>query len=179
MPVITAPTAGLVVNVSGVTFAWNAVAGATSYDVRITNASATTVFSGSLTGNSATSTLISLPQNGSYTVMVRACNGGTCTAFANRAFSVALATPLTAPTIVAPTSGAVLTASLQTLSWTAVTGTPGFLFYVRSSTSPPEPWTCRSPRPTRRCRRRPACAAPAISCRCAPVRWAVGRGARR
>ncbi|MFN8642839.1 MAG: choice-of-anchor B family protein [Candidatus Binatia bacterium] len=57
-PVITAPTAGLVATVSGVTFAWTAVAAATRYDVRITTAGNATVFSGSLTGNAATSTLI-------------------------------------------------------------------------------------------------------------------------
>ena len=91
-PVITAPGQGQVINTGAVTVAWNAVATATGYDLRILNGASATVFSGSLTGNGATSTLIGLPQPGSYTVFVRACIGGgftdaQCGPFASRGFS--------------------------------------------------------------------------------------------
>jgi hypothetical protein len=84
------------------------------------------VFSGSLQGAGATTTTISLPSNGGYTFRVRACQGSfsdaTCGAFANRSFAVNLAAPLSAPTVIAPTAGAVLGASIQAFSWTPVTG---------------------------------------------------------
>ena len=134
-PSILVPSAGQQLVVSGVTFQWTAVSGATGYDLRIVNAANATIFSGSLTGNGATSTLVSLPQNGSYTVRIRACTNGqfsdaACGPFAARAFSVALAAPAAAPTVTAPTAAALLTSSIQALQWTAVTGSFGLpVFY--------------------------------------------------
>ena len=135
MPVITAPSAGQVINTSGVSFAWNAVATATGYDLRILNGSGGTVFSGSLSGNAATSTLISLPQSGAYTFRVRACIGGgfgdaQCGFFAARSFSVAVGAPSAAPTVTGPAAGAMLTQSIVTLTWTGIAGSgPLPLFY--------------------------------------------------
>jgi hypothetical protein len=126
VPTITQPSAGQTLVVTGVTLAWTQVANVTGYDLRIVNAtSGATLFSGSLLGVGATSTLVSLPSNGSYTVRVRACQNSftdaTCGAFASRNFSVDLAAPSSAPTVVAPTAGATLTSSIQTFSWTPVT----------------------------------------------------------
>jgi hypothetical protein len=124
-PVITVPGAGQVLGVAGVSFAWNAVAGATGYDLRLWSATTgATVFTGSLLGNSSTATLLTLP-NGSYTFGVRACSAGLfsdakCGAFATRSFSVSLISPTGAPTIVAPAQGAALASSTQALSWTEV-----------------------------------------------------------
>ena len=124
-PVITAPSAGQVVTVAGVGFTWNAVSSAAGYDVKLYSAtSGATVFAGSLVGNGSTSTLVTLP-DGSYLFAVRACNASgfanaNCGAFATRSFSVAKTSPTGAPTVTAPTQGAVLTASTQTFSWTAV-----------------------------------------------------------
>jgi choice-of-anchor B domain-containing protein len=135
MPTITAPSAGQTITTSGVTFAWTAVAAATGYDLRILNGGGGTVFSGSLSGNAATSTLISLPQAGSYTFRVRACIGGgftdgQCGFFAARSFSVAIGAPSTAPTVTGPAAGANLTQSIVTLTWTGITGSgPLPLFY--------------------------------------------------
>ncbi len=121
-PVVTQPSAGQVLSVSGVTFSWTAVSGATSYDVRVvTLSNGATVFTGSMAGGGSTSALISLP-NGSYEFRVRACVASTCGGFGTRQFSVSLLAPAGAPTITAPTAGAVLTSSVQTLRWTAVTG---------------------------------------------------------
>ncbi|MHB1045548.1 MAG: SMP-30/gluconolactonase/LRE family protein [Thermoanaerobaculia bacterium] len=124
-PVITAPTAGQTVAVAGVGFTWNAVASAAGYDVKLYSAtSGATVFAGSLVGNASTSTLVTLP-DGAYLFAVRACNASgfanaNCGAFATRSFSVAKTAPTGAPTVTAPAQGAVLTASTQTFSWTAV-----------------------------------------------------------
>jgi choice-of-anchor B domain-containing protein len=134
-PTIQAPSAGQQLVVSGVTVQWTAVPGATGYDLRIVDAGNTTVFSGSLAGNAATSTIVSLPQNGTYTLRVRACIGdqfsdAACGQFASRAFSLALAAPAAAPTVAAPANGALLGASIQTLRWTAVAGGLGLpVFY--------------------------------------------------
>ncbi len=121
VPAITQPAAGQTLVVTGVTFAWSAVANVTGYELQITNAAGGTVFSGALEGAGATSTLISLPNNGSYTFRVRACQGASCGAFASRAFTIALAAPASAPTITYPAAGAVLASSVQAFSWTPVT----------------------------------------------------------
>ena len=134
-PAITAPSAGQVITTTGVTIAWNPVATATGYDLRILDAGSATVFSGSLTGNGATSTLISLPQSGGYTVRVRACIGGgfsdaQCGPFASRDFAVSIGAPSAAPTVTAPAAGATLTQSNVALQWTAVSGSGSLpLFY--------------------------------------------------
>jgi hypothetical protein len=47
VPTITAPSAGQVIGVAGVTFSWTAVSGATGYDLRVLNAATSAVvFSG-------------------------------------------------------------------------------------------------------------------------------------
>ncbi len=126
-PAILLPAAGQTLVVSGVTFEWSAVANATGYELRILGSGGATVFSGALAGNAATRTLISLPQSGAYTFQVRACindqfGAASCGTFASRAFTVALAAPVDAPAITAPASGALLTASIQTFTWTPVGG---------------------------------------------------------
>jgi hypothetical protein len=129
IPTVTVPSASQVVGVEGVSFAWTTVNGATAYDLRVLNASTQAViFTGSLSGGASTSTLISLPANGNYTFRVRACAGvvsdATCGGFGSRDFSVSLVAPSAAPTVTFPANGATLTASQQTLRWTAVAGNP-------------------------------------------------------
>jgi hypothetical protein len=124
MPAITAPGSGAMISVSGVTFSWGTVSGASGYDLRVFDAATgATLFSGSLLGLSSTSELIDLP-NGSDIFAVRACLGGfsdsTCGPFGTRSFGVSLTAPGGAPTITAPGAGAHLTSSTQTFSWTAV-----------------------------------------------------------
>jgi glucose/arabinose dehydrogenase len=140
-PTITAPSAGQTISTGAVNVVWTTVAAASGYDLRILNGG-NTVFSGSLTGNGATSTLVSLPQNGAYTVNVRACLGGfsdaQCGTFASRAFSMSATAPSNAPTVTAPSAGAVLTVSNVTLSWTAVSGNGALpVFYEVELTNQP------------------------------------------
>jgi glucose/arabinose dehydrogenase len=137
--VVIVPFEGQVVGVEGVSFAWTAVGSATGYDLRVLNAATQAViFTGTLNGAGATSTLISLPSNGSYTFRVRACVGAvsdaTCGGFASRNFSVILVAPSAAPTVTFPAPGAMLTTSQQTLQWTAVAPNPALstlLYEVR------------------------------------------------
>ena len=129
VPTITSPGNGQEIGVEGVTFAWTTVSGATGYDLRILNATTqATIFSGTLSGGGSTTTLIGLPNNGSYTFRVRACVGAisdaTCGGFASGSFIVSLIAPSPVPTITFPTQGANLTGSQQTLGWTTVAGNP-------------------------------------------------------
>ena len=135
VPTISAPAAGDVINSGGIGFGWSSVGGATGYDLRLWDASSgAVVFSGSLSGAAATSTLIVLP-NGSYLFGVRACQGNgfadnQCGRFASRNFTVSIGAPSTAPTVTAPAAGAMLTQSIVTLQWTSVAGSgPLPLFY--------------------------------------------------
>ncbi len=122
VPSVSEPSAGQLLAVSGVTFSWSQVSGATGYDLRVINqGNGVTVFTGSLVGGNSTTTLISLP-DGSYEFSLRACTTSACGGFGTRQFSVSLLAPTEAPTITAPTVGAVLTSSVQSLQWTAVTG---------------------------------------------------------
>ena len=135
VPTITAPASAQVINSGGITFAWNAVGGATGYDLRVWNSNTgAAVFSGSLSGNGATSTLVSLP-SGFYMFGVRACQGngfaeGQCGRFASVVFQVNIGSPSNAPSVTAPAQGANLTQSILTLGWTAVSGSGTLpLFY--------------------------------------------------
>jgi|GEM_PF-1089820 len=123
-PTINSPSPGQTINVSGVTFNWNAVSGASGYDLRIVSGSQT-IFIGTLSGNTSTTTLVSLPA-GTFTFQVRACNNGfadaNCGPFASRQFNVSLTPPAQAPVISAPTPNQVFTISTQTFRWSSVTG---------------------------------------------------------
>ena len=120
VPSITQPGANQTMSTGGITFAWTAVANALGYELVILNGQSQTVFSGSLVGNGATSTLIALPNNGSYTFRVRACTGAGCGAYASRAFTINLTTPSSAPSVTFPGVGATLTASVHNFTWTAI-----------------------------------------------------------
>jgi glucose/arabinose dehydrogenase len=127
--VVTAPTEGQEIGVEGVTFTWTAVSGATAYDLRVINAvTQVVIFTGSLSGNQSTTTLIGIPNSGNYTFRVRACMGAisdaTCGNFATRNFTVNLLAPSGAPSITFPAAGATLTTSRHNLSWTAVSPNP-------------------------------------------------------
>lgn len=126
VPVVTAPSVGQTLVVTGVSFNWSTISGATGYDIRVASAGAL-VFSGSLSGGASTSTLISLPA-GAFQFAVRACAGGfsasQCGGYGMVSFTVAPAAPSGAPTVTLPALGANLSSSTQTLAWTAVSPNP-------------------------------------------------------
>lgn len=133
-PTVTSPANGQTVVVTGVGFTWSGVGGVSGYDIRVFDGSSgSLLFSGSLLGASSTSTLISLPA-GSYRFAVRACSGGFtsgfCGSYNSVAFTVAPAAPAGAPTVTFPAQGANLTASTQTLSWSAVAPNSGMSYEV-------------------------------------------------
>lgn len=126
LPNITTPSPNQTVAVAGVTFQWDPVGGADSYDLRLFDAATNAVlFQGGLLGANATSTLISLPR-GEFVFAVRACSGAftvaTCGSYATRSFSVDPASPLSAPQVDQPLEGAQLTSSTVTFGWSAVNG---------------------------------------------------------
>ncbi|MFN7919222.1 MAG: PQQ-dependent sugar dehydrogenase [Bryobacteraceae bacterium] len=136
-PTITAPTANQVLQVSGVTFQWSAVANATGYDLRIMQG-ATTVFQNTVAGGNTVSTVVTL-NDGAYTFQVRACAGGftdaQCGSFASVAFSVAMPPTLGTPTITAPVANQVVLVSGVTFQWSPVTNATGYDLRVRQGAS--------------------------------------------
>jgi hypothetical protein len=136
VPAVTAPAAGATVLVSGVTLSWTAVAGAFGYDLQILDAAdGDTLFSGSLAGETSTSTLVSLP-DGRYVFAVRACWSlpavdTSCGRSGEASFIVERVVPGGRPAVTRPAAGARFTESTQTLSWTEVAGDPRLpeLFY--------------------------------------------------
>lgn len=134
-PGITAPSPGQVVGVTSVTFSWGSVGGSQFYDLRVwRQADGSVVFSGSLAGAAATSTVIDVPA-GSYVFGVRACSSApsdtTCGSFGTVSFSVAPISPASAPTVISPADGTHFTTSTQTIQWTSVAGDPAIpdVFY--------------------------------------------------
>lgn len=117
---IVSPSGVVPVTVPNVTIQWTPLAGSTHYDLRVTNGGNVTFFTGQLTGANSTSTVVSLPASGGYTLSVRPCTGATCGAYVNRNFTVQLASPPAAPTIQNPAEGAILVTSTHDLRWTAV-----------------------------------------------------------
>jgi ELWxxDGT repeat protein len=128
VPSVTSPSADQTVVVTGVGFSWTTVPGASGYDVTVLDRGTGALLStGSLSGGTSTSTLISLPA-GSYRFAVRACSGGFgpshCGSYGSTTFTVSPAAPTGAPTVTAPVQGTALVSSTQTLAWTAVTPNP-------------------------------------------------------
>ncbi len=132
-PVITSPTSGQTIAVSGVTFQWAPVSGAGGYGMRITQ-NGSQVFAGSLTGGASSSTLVSLA-DGTYVFQVRSCAGGfadsDCGPYSQVVFSVALTRPGVAPSIVSPAAGQTFTSSTQTFRWSAVDGAGSYEVLLR------------------------------------------------
>jgi hypothetical protein len=118
---------GATIGVAGVSFSWTASPGALGNSLAIQRAgTGEIVFSGSLLGDTSTSTLISLP-NGVFSFEVRACSNlaaGTCGSAGQVGFSVDLFAPSEAPFVTAPARGAALTSSTHTLTWTPIPPNP-------------------------------------------------------
>lgn len=134
-PTLTAPANGQSIGVPAVTVTWNGVPGATGYGIRVLHAgTGATIFSGSLSGQGSTSSVLSLP-TGSYSALVRACTGAdgdsTCGSFSRVDFSVTLGAPLDAPTVKTPLTGSTLTRSTTTLSWTPVVGATSYAVVLK------------------------------------------------
>ena len=124
VPVLSAPTN----NATGVavspTLTWNAVTGATSYEVQVSTVSnfASTVFDQS--GITATSQAVTpaLSNNTQYYWRVNATNAGGTSVWATaNTFTTIVAAP-SAPVLSAPANGATGVAVSPTLTWNAVTG---------------------------------------------------------
>lgn len=119
------PPGGLTVNAVGYTsarFAWNAVAGATSYNVGYKLLSATAWTSlGSTTNTSYTFPVGMLQMGQSYDVRVQSVSGGVTSAFARTA-SIPSLTTLNCNAIPSPQPATAIGFNRVTLSWTGGTG---------------------------------------------------------
>jgi glucose/arabinose dehydrogenase len=146
-PTLATPTLGTPKNDSintptTLTFSWNSIATATSYDIQVSTSSAftSTVKDSTLAGTSATFILSYSTQ---YYWRVRAKNSTLTSSWsASRTFTTF--TPLTAPILIAPKNDSVEAPITMTLSWNAVNTAksyevltafdPGFTQFVRDTT---------------------------------------------
>ncbi|MBL8215931.1 MAG: CAP domain-containing protein, partial [Bryobacterales bacterium] len=132
-PVLVTPTNGATgVSTSGLTLAWNASAGATSYDVYagsanpppyINNTAATSV---SLSGVSSGTT---------YYWKVVAKSGSTTAASAVWSFTTSGGAPA-APTLVSPTNGATGQSTSSSLQWSSAAGATSYDVHLGTSNPP-------------------------------------------
>jgi hypothetical protein len=133
-PVPTAPLPGERIRVAGVTFAWTPIPGVGGYGLTIFRSdTGQTVFSGSLAGADATSTLIALP-DGLFTFAVRGCTtdftAAACGPWGTVDLVVDLGRPAASPQVTTPALGAVLTTSTNRFTWTAVGGARSYQVVV-------------------------------------------------
>lgn len=133
----TQPNEGQVITTSNVTLSWNPGAGATGYDITVNRLSGEAVFTGKLAGANSTSTVINLPE-GNFIAYIRSCSaaGATnCGSPQSRSFTVQLPAPATAPSVLFPSSGAVLNSSTHSLSWIAVAGATSYQVTLTNNTA--------------------------------------------
>lgn len=128
-PTILSPAGGSTIGVRGTTFSWTGLGEAVDvYDLLLVSfTTGDAVFSGSLRGTTATSTVLAL-EDGDYQFKVRGCEGtaspDACGQFSTVNFRVRLLAPANPPVIAAPAAGATLRTSTQTLSWSAAWPNP-------------------------------------------------------
>ncbi|MFN7923607.1 MAG: SBBP repeat-containing protein [Bryobacteraceae bacterium] len=135
-PAVTQPASGAAFrDQGGLTFAWSALAGAASYDIRVGSGTAgaplqSTVFRGSLLDSASTQLRID-GLTGSLVFFLRACNAAGCGPVAQVPFSSTFSNTFGPLTITAPLDGETLTASTNEFKWTAVTGATRYRVKLR------------------------------------------------
>lgn len=132
-PVVTAPAISSITNNPALTFTWNAVTGAASYDVQIDNQAA--FASPEATGNVATNSFTpssAITPDGLYYYRIRAINatGGIGPWSVVRAFTLDTAAPA-APVIALPVNGATPIGT-PTFIWSAAAGANAYQFQYSS-----------------------------------------------
>ncbi len=133
VPVVTAPTLGLVTNNNTPTFTWNAVTGAVSYDIQIDNL--VTFASPEVTDNTGTNSFTpssAITPDGLYYYRVRAVNatGGAGGWSAVRSFTLDTVAPA-APSLTSPLDGATPIGT-PTFIWGVAAGATNYQFRYSS-----------------------------------------------
>jgi hypothetical protein len=136
-PTLSSPTDGATGVSKTPTLSWNAVTGATSYQVQVSTSSSFASFVVDQSGITGTSyNLTGLSDSTVYYWKVSASNAaGAGSASATRSFRTAGAPPAgpAAPTLQAPANGATGIDASPTLSWNAVTGASSYRLQVSTS----------------------------------------------
>ena len=138
-PVLTSPANGANVPGTSVTFSWQAVQGATDYNLKVTDANGGTAYNGWV-GNAQTFTVNGFPNSGgSYNWTVTARNSaGQGPASAARSFvngtSSTATKPATAPVLASPINGAQASGTSVTFKWQPVAGATDYNLRIYTST---------------------------------------------
>ncbi len=132
-PSITSPANGQVIQTKLVNLSWTPVPGAFAYEVRAYNSlnvQPVLVHSSQQGAVAATSQSLELP-DGPYLILVRACSSAgygeaNCGGFGSINVTVDRSAPTSAPTVLTPSSGQVLTSSTNLISWQQVPGATSY-----------------------------------------------------
>ena len=133
-PTLVSPTAGSAQAGTSVTFRWNAVTGATSYDLYLRDSSGT-IFDRWL-GNVTSYTVMGLPNDGRviYWSVYPGNAAGTGTPSETRSFiNGTVSVPPASPTLISPATGSAQAGSSVTFAWSAAPGATDYDLYVRDS----------------------------------------------
>jgi hypothetical protein len=130
-PVLTSPAAGASITGTGITFQWNAAAGATNYLLTVVKASDNSTFYSQQVGNVTSQIVNGFPNNNTqYRWNVIASNSaGQGPAAAFQSFTNAM-TPPPAPVLTSPAAGASITGTGITFQWNAAAGATNYLLTV-------------------------------------------------
>jgi len=138
-PEFITPVTDQQINADTVTFSWNSVPGATSYELKVDNRDTQTQVT--LISTTLTTRTLALT-SGFYAGRIRACFGGgnsNCSAYCSRNFRmVNTANNLGIPTIANPVEGSTITSSIINFQWSAVGGATSYdlrIYKITGSTS--------------------------------------------
>jgi uncharacterized repeat protein (TIGR01451 family) len=136
-PALNLPSDGAANVASPVTFSWNAVTNATSYELFIASGNASPSLAGTTIGTSLTVPMAGGPATWYVVARAAGCDG---VASVTRSLTVALATNCNlnpAPQLIAPASGATVNSPV-TFQWSAVNGALGYTLWVALGSEPPQ-----------------------------------------
>ncbi|MEM3628775.1 MAG: hypothetical protein QXQ94_10830 [Candidatus Bathyarchaeia archaeon] len=126
-PSLVSPANGASLSSGTVTFSWSSVSGATRYELQVSGPAAYDIVD--ITGTSYT---LSLSASGSYTWRVRGYNSAGYGPWSpSWSFTLkAVSAPSTAPSLVSPNNGAILSRAVVTFSWSPVPGATYYELFV-------------------------------------------------
>lgn len=126
VPTLTAPTNASTVTTTSATLKWNAVTGATSYNVQgYTGSCGGTTIAVTAPGANTSTTLVNLTTGKTYYWRVDASGPGGTSSFSS-CYSFTTKIPPATPSLTSPTNAAFVTTSSATLKWSAVTNATSY-----------------------------------------------------
>ena len=134
-PVLVSPANGTATVSTSITFAWNAVSGATSYTLQISQSSAFSSFIFNQGAISATSQVIGGFSTGSVYFWRVSATGVSGTGGWSGTWNYSVGVLPSAPVLISPTNSAILTQQSPTLAWNSVNGAASYSLQLSTTNS--------------------------------------------